>query len=263
MISGSKNLLYIARGVRTYGSKPVAGWPRGRWEFEFILKGRARPTGVQSPIPETAKPYLYISHPDSPHGWTDEQDGYSEIFVVQFQEVPPELAERADPTKPIMIELEESERRRFTARLEEVWESSQTSSAYASLKVQQLLVEMALLAVGRSGSGEQRSVPADKVFRALNWFEENIGENPSVEAAAEAVGVSAAHLRRLFVAAGKRSPQAELTRLRLEAAQRCLLAGWTQEAITQFLGFSEVSAFARAFRHGCGHPPRAWLARAR
>lgn len=261
MTSGSTNLRYISRGVRTYGEKPVVAWARGRWEFEFVLKGRARPTGVSCPIPSGNKPRLYVFHPESPHGWTDDENACSEIFVIQFHEVPAELADTVTPTEPILVELDDPGRRRVLARLDEVWNASRSSSPRTSLKLHQLLVEMALLAVGQSDDALARPTPTDKVFRAINWFEEKLGENPTVEDAANAVGVSAAHLRRLFAEAGRRSPQAELTRLRLDMAQRCLRAGWKQDAIAHYLGFSETSAFARAFRIDCGCPPGAWLAR--
>lgn len=259
MTSGLANLRYISRGVRTYGEKPIVVWARGRWEFEFVLKGRARPTGVSCPVTNENKPRLYIFHPECPHGWTDDEHACSEIFVIQFHEVPAELADTATPTEPILIELDDPGRRGILARLDEVWNASRSSSPHASLKLQQFLVEMALLAVGQSDDAFARPTPTDKVFRAINWFEENIGENPTIEDAAKAVGVSTVHLRRLFAERGLRSPHDELTRLRMEAAQRCLREGWTQEAVAQFLGYSEVSAFARAFRDTHGIPPRAWL----
>jgi AraC-like DNA-binding protein len=252
-------LAYLSRGMRTYGSRPIIEWARGRWEFEFIFKGRARPTGVEYPLLVVNKPRVYVFHPDSPHGWTDDEDGVSEVFVVQFHEVPEELAERISPTKPILLILEDADRRRMAARLQEVWDEAGTNSVRTSLRLHQLLVDMVLLVVGNQEGGGVRSDPTDKISRAIHWFEENIGEQPTVEDAARAVGVSAAHLRRLFAGSGRPSPQAELTRIRMEAAQRCLIAGWKQEAISQFLGFSEVSAFARAFRNDCGSAPRRWL----
>jgi AraC-like DNA-binding protein len=259
MISGSRNLAYLSRGMRTYGSRPIIERARGRWEFEFIFKGRARPTGVECAILEEGKPRVYVFHPDSPHGWTDDDDGVSEVFVVQFNEVPEELDERISPTKPIMLILGDADRRRMAARLQDVWNDAGIRSVRTSLKLHQLLLDMVMLVVGEQEVGGGRTGPADKISRAIHWFEENIGEQPTVEDAARAVGVSAAHLRRLFASAGRPSPQAELTRIRMEAAQRCLVAGWKQEAISQFLGFSEVSAFARAFRNDCGSAPRRWL----
>jgi len=260
MISGYKNLRYLAFGKRRYGPQPVLANTRWRWEFEFIFKGRARPTGVNAPTIKRETPRLYVFHPESPHGWTDEPDGISEIFVVQFQEVPDELKECVKPTKPIIIELNESTHQRFYNQLQELKESTAACNASTSLKLQQLLVDLAVLVVSQSSTDPGlRTNPADKVNRALLWFEENLGNHPSVEDAARSVNVSSAHLRRLFAEAGRPSPKMELARLQVKAAQRCLLEGWTQKAVADFLGFSETSTFARAFRDACGQPPGAWL----
>jgi AraC-like DNA-binding protein len=97
------------------------------------------------------------------------------------------------------------------------------------------------------------------VSRALHWFQENLGHSPSVDEAARAVGVSSAHLRRLFAVAGYPAPKAELARLQIKAAKRGLQEGWSQKAIAGFLGFSEPSTFSRAFKDICGQPPGAWL----
>lgn len=263
MISGSKNLRYLSFGTRTYAEKPVIARARGWWEFEFIFNGRARPTGVDSSTPEGDKPRLYIFHPDSPHGWTDDDGGFSEIFVVHFSDVPDELKETIQPTKPIHVELDAANVRRMASRLQEVHNATIADDMLTSLKLHQLLVEMTILALGKKGDAHPPVEPADKVARAIHWLEENIGEGPSVEDAARAVGISAAHLRRLFSKAGIPSPQAELTRLRLAAAKRCLKEGWKQEKIAAFLGFSEASAFARAFRDASGQTPGGWLAQNR
>lgn len=263
MISGLKNMTYLAAGVRSYGLRPVLGRPRGRWEFQFVWSGRARPTGVECVVCSEEQARLYVSHPDSPHGWTDERDGVSEVFVVQFLEVPDELAGHVRRTKPLIVELEKSVRERMSRRLAEVRRATSAGDVRASLGLQQLLVELTALALSGSVDQAWKAESSDKVARAMNWFEENLAGAPSVEAAARAAGVSAAHLRRLFAEAGRPSPQAELVRLRMDAAKRCLLDGWTQKAVAEFLGFSETGAFARAFRDQGGLPPGAWLRKRR
>ena len=262
MISGLKNLAYLSSGTRTYGRLPVLGTVRGRWEFEFILKGRARPTNVACPGVDLEKPRLYVSHPESSHGWTDDPDGYSEILVIQFLEAPDELREQTGPARPLVVGLQEAVARQFERRLKEIRGRSSEPSAPDSLETTRLLLDLSALALEKFvRTPSRRSGLPDKVTRAVHWFEENLAGSPSVDAAAEAVGVSAAHLRRLFAGAGKRSPQEELTRRRMDAARRCLRDGWSQKAVSEFLGFSEPSAFARAFRAACGLPPGAWLAR--
>lgn len=263
MISGLRNLAYLSSGVRSYGARPVLTKPRGRWEFQFIFSGRARPTGVECEVPSGGAARLYVSHPDSPHGWTDESDGVSEVFVIQFFEVPDEMSGHVEPTKPIMVELDSSMKERMMRRLADARRASLIGDVRASLGLQQLLVELTALALSGLVDQAWKAGSSDRVARAMNWFEENLAGTPSVTGAARAAGVSVAHLRRLFAEAGRPSPQTELVRLRMDAAQRCLIEGWTQKAVADFLGFSEPGAFARAFRDWVGLPPGQWLARRR
>lgn len=261
MISGHKNLRYLADGERRYGTQPIFGKMRNLWEFEFILSGCARPSGVPTQSTKSSQARLYISHPQSEHGWTDDSDGISEIFVLHFYEIPEELKDRIEPTKPLLIELNEETVNRYTSLFQTIKTSASKSDALTSLSLLSFLLDLSKLALNHTPNLALRTDPLDKVNRALHWFEENLGRSPSVEDAASAVGVSAAHLRRLFADAQRPSPKNELARLQMEAAQRGLLEGWTQKAIADFLGFSEPSTFARAFRDICGLPPGAWLKR--
>lgn len=259
MISGLKNLGYLASGVRTYGEQPVLSRVRERWEFQFIFRGRARPTEVECGFSEGSGPRLYVSHPESPHGWTDDRGGISEVFVVQYLEVPDELIGQIKPTKPIVIDLDEAVAERMMRRCEEARRAVAAGDVQASLFFQRLLMELTTVALSRAVDQARKVDATDKVVRAMNWFEENVAGAPTVQDAARAVGLSAAHMRRLFAEAGRPSPQAELARLRMDAAKRCLVEGWEQKAVAELLGFSEPSAFARAFRDYEGVPPGKWV----
>lgn len=259
MHGGAANLAYLARGVRMYGARPVLARSRGFWELQWIFRGEARPDRPGGGVFQGSAPCLYISHPDSRHGWTDEEDGESEVFVLHFRAVSPELAEWVKPAESLALELGPAEHRQLAARLNEVWEMSRGGDLRLGLKLEQILVEVALLVLGRGASATVNRLAASRVERALHWFEENLGENPTVDDVACAVGVSAAHLRRIFAEEGCRSPRAELARLRMAAAQRCLREGWKQDRVARFLGFSDASAFSRAFSAECGLSPRRWL----
>lgn len=262
MLSGLKNLTYLSWGARTYGEKPVLQRRRDRWEFQFIFSGRARPTGVDLPaLAAGAGPRLYVSHPASPHGWTDDRLSMSEVFVVQFIDVPDELDKQVSPERPLVVDLDEATVDRMERRCEDAKRAIISAGAKDSLFFQRLLMELATVALSQAKEVAGRMEASDKIARAMNWFEENIAGNPSVADGARAAGVSVAHLRRLFAEAGRPSPQAELVRLRMEAAKRCLSEGWAQKAVAEYLGFSEPSAFARAFRDHEGMPPGEWSRR--
>lgn len=263
MISGLRNLAYVSWGARTYGEKPVLARLRDRWEFQFIFEGGARPTEVMYAEPTGEGPRLYVSHPRSPHGWTDKRGAISKIFVVQYKEIPDEMADRLGPESPIVVELDGAVTERMKRRCEEAKRAMTAGDVRASLFFQRLLMELTTLALGRAEERAGAVDAEDKIARAMNWFEENVAGRPTVEEAAKSAGVSAAHLRRLFAEAGRPSPQAELSRLRIAAAKRCLRDGWTQKAVAEFLGFSEPSAFARAFRDHEGVPPGGWAKKGR
>ncbi len=257
------NLAYLGQGARTYGLRPILGRPRGFWELQWVLRGRARPDNLDPIDEKDAGARLYVSHPDSPHGWTDEGAGTSEVFVLHFRTVPAELAATVNQAKTHIIRLNESECRQHRARLDEIRRAHADNDPRLALKLEQVLIEIALLVLDRAAPVPAPGPSLDRVEHALHWFEENIGENPSAAEVAKAAGVSPAHLRRLFAAAGRRSPKIECTRLRMAAAGRCLRDGWKLERIASYLGYSEASSFSRAFSSECGASPREWLKRAR
>jgi len=253
------NLAYIGHGTRNYGLRPIFGRPRGFWELQWVLRGAARPDNLEAREARAAGPRLYVSHPDSPHGWTDEGARSAEVFVLHFRVVPEELAAAVNPAKTLIVDLDESECRQQRGRLEEIRQAHGGQEPRLALKLEQILVEVALLVLDRVDPGQGAGRAADRIEQALHWYEENIGEHPSAAEVARAVGVSPAHLRRLFAAAGKRPPKTEFTRLRIAVASRCLREGWKLERIAGYLGYSEASAFSRAFSAASGQSPRAWL----
>lgn len=256
-----ENLAYLARGGRDYAARPVVGWARGVWELQWIFRGEAVPLRGDTRVEEGRAPRLFISHPGSRHGWTDTPGRHSEVFVVHARAVPAELAAGVKPAETLIVCLSEREHRAQAARLEELWELWRAGDVRLGLKLEQVLVEVALLVLGRRAPAAPVLSAGSRVERALHWFAENLAENPAVEDVARAAGVSAAHLRRLFAEAGRASPRAELARLRMEAARRCLAEGWKLERVAALLGFSEASAFSRAFSAECGCSPRQWRKR--
>jgi AraC-like DNA-binding protein len=261
MTDAPPNLVYLAKGARTYGLRPVLGRPRGYWELQWVFKGGARPDNLALTEAEARSPRLHLAHPDSPHGWTDDGDGVAEVFVLHFRTVPPELADQVNMAGTRMLCLADTERRHFTARLADVADLAGAADSRLKLKLEQILIEVALLVLTRATPPPTRRPTGDRVEQALHWFKENIAENPSTAEVARAVGVSPAHLRRLFADAGQDAPRTEMSRLRMAAVQRCLREGWKLEKIAANLGFSEASAVSRAFAQVCGTSARQWLNR--
>jgi AraC-like DNA-binding protein len=73
---------------------------------------------------------------------------------------------------------------------------------------------------------------------------------------AKGLGVSTVHLRRLFLEVHGQSPHAVFQDVRMSTALQWLEEGSLRAAeISDRLGFSEPSAFTRAFRNWHGAPP--------
>jgi len=101
-----------------------------------------------------------------------------------------------------------------------------------------------------------------KTRQALAWFVEQMDSRPTVGRVAEAVGVSSAHLRRLFHESGAATPLQEFKRLRLDRAKQLLgTTGLGMSQIAEASGFGSASDFSRAFARHVGHAPTVWRQR--
>lgn len=259
MLRGSHNLAYSGHGVRTYGLKPVLERARGYWEFQWILTGTPRFTLANRNDQLMAAPTLCVAPPDSPHGWVDDINRHCMIAVLHFRALPPEITALISPGKPQAINLTPDQDKQHRELLDQVWAMQVARHPGLGLKLDQVVNEVGLLLLDRQQPSPPTTDTRDRVAHALHWFEENISEHPDAQTVARAVGVSAAHLRRVFAQAGRSSPRLELARLRMRAAQRGLLAGWSQEKLATYLGYSDVSAFSRAFKKIHKASPTNWL----
>jgi AraC family transcriptional regulator len=97
---------------------------------------------------------------------------------------------------------------------------------------------------------------------AVAWYIEHLERDPSQEEVAAAVGSSPAHLRRLFHAAYGKGPHQVLQAARFERAHQLMRGeALALDAVARACGFSDGSAFSRAFRRRHGQPPARWRRR--
>ncbi len=257
-------LRYVGRGEREYGRRPVLPQQRKAWEFQFVFRGRCRPTTAERDFP-SRRPRLHVMHPASRHGWTDEPDGVAEVLVFHFAGVPAAFAELVPVERGLIVPLTRGEVERFRKRGGAWLPLFARPGAWQDVRSQQLMLELVLFVVDRLGltAAGEGDDDARRVTRSLAWFRENLTDSASVEGAARAVGCSASHLRRLYRQAGRPPPREALKAIRLETAAECLALGWPQKRVAEYLGFSEPSAFARAFRRHFGTAPGAYLRNAK
>ncbi|MDA3873617.1 MAG: AraC family transcriptional regulator [Kiritimatiellae bacterium] len=255
-------LHYVNFGERTYGRYPVSPYKRRRTEFQLIQSGTARPWSRDSQD-EVAKfppaPRLWVLGPEVSHGWTDQSDGLSRIAVFHFSELNHVMQEalRVQPAWSVALSTSEA------ATMYEWASSAKSMSATLTpdhaLKIDILQAQLCLLAIRDLPVPKREhstTYSIRKVEEACSVYRERIGENPDATEIAKEVGLSPAHLRRLFIKVKGSPPKKIYMDLRMHVAhQRVLQEEGTLTDLSTELGFSEPSSFSRAYKTYYGHSP--------
>ncbi len=99
------------------------------------------------------------------------------------------------------------------------------------------------------------------VARARDYLAANLAGPVSLQNLAEAAGLSAFHLLRVFKKATGVTPHAWLTQLRVERARHLLLSGLSPAETALATGFYDQSHFTNTFRRFMGVTPRRYRSR--
>lgn len=111
-------------------------------------------------------------------------------------------------------------------------------------------------ALRRTRGAGHWSVPDFRIRRAIDFMQENIGQNFTFEDVARVAGLSRPHFFASFKANTNLTPNVFYSALRMEAAYTSLpLADRPMADISTELGFGAQSHFARFFRNNSGIPP--------
>jgi len=129
-------------------------------------------------------------------------------------------------------------------------------------------VELDRLALDASARAERLSVSKTSTRRELfrradfarAYLHQNRDRAVTLQELGEAAGISPFHLARAFQALYGAPPMTYHTRLRLEAGAALLADGLTAGEAAVRLGYSEPSAFSRAFKRLFGEAPGAYAA---
>lgn len=253
-------LVYFACGQRDYAQQPVAaGRNRPGWEFQAVLGGVIARVEAQSQgACAFRNQSLWLSRPDSAHGWAGQPGIEAEVVVIHFRHVPRVLEQMFGNRVYHEAKLSQA----GVARIREIAHSVGCSwrkpspgmllAADAALSYLSLLIYEDL--VGTHAGGALKG--AGEVGRALEIYSRRMGEKPSLDAVANEVGISAAHLRRLFHAHMGHGPKEAFAQLRERRIVELLTdTCLSLDRIAEQTGFSEPSAFSRAFKARFGYPP--------
>lgn len=253
-------LLYFGLGLRDYSGKPVAaGRGRPAWEFQAVLSGaiaRMEPGKAEKPVFRERS--LWISQPGAAHGWSGRRSAEAEIVVFHFGYVPKVLELMLRDREHHRIELDDSEATRIREHARGVARYWRQPSPGMLLAAEAALADLSLMIyedLADDANADART-GAREVGRALQIYSQRMGSNPSLASVAEEVGVSVAHLRRLFHAHMGCGPKAAFAQLRERRIMELLTdTEGSLETIAEQTGFSESSALSRAFRTRFGYPP--------
>ena len=116
-----------------------------------------------------------------------------------------------------------------------------------------ILYEAAKIRQKNPGIGDSR------VYGAIRYMREHFSEPIGIGEAAEAVGLSPTHFRRLFEEETGKTPRGYLQMLRIQRAKALLCGGqYTVGEVAQATGFSDIYYFSRAFKRETGYTPTRW-----
>ena len=252
---------YMSSGLRRYGLFPVAPRCRKCWEFQCVIRGRARPDFGEGLLVANA-PALYLFPPEHVHGWTAPPGDLSEVLVlhVEASRLPEWLALDAAEVLP----LGEGDLLRLRTlhdwlhpHFVDLSGAGRDVLAAGVVLLGDLWRELKGRIPLGSGSGAGAGQATERVEQALAFYRRTVTRNPSVEEIAVLAGLSASQLRRAFAAAAQPPPAEMFRAIQLDLARRLLArSGETVSNVAEELGFGSLSAFTRAFTRYYGLSPR-------
>jgi AraC family transcriptional regulator len=256
-------LRYLNSGLRFYGDNPIYPYARNYPEFQLIASGTAcawYENPAQNAPPDPASPRLWVHAKHQIHGWRDRKGGRSEICVFQFTTPHPLIGDLLREKPALSIPVNAKAVRDIRAWAENARTFAARDTPENLLSLEKIHLDLSILVL--------RHVPSKALNQSLARAEQRVEEacslyignlrNPlSVDEIATEIGISPPHLRRLFRQVKGCSPKEVFTEIRMNIARRRLLLGEeTVAELSDRLGFSEPSAFSRAYTAAFGHSPR-------
>ena len=251
-------LTYVSTGPRDFITRPIRPYRRPAWEFYAAVRGRIAPVlAADAPAAPLADNVLWLFPPESKHGWR----GRATVAVFHFDSVPAELAERIRLTGGLKVKINRTEARRIGQLARELQPLFWAGDPLLRLHAERGALELSILMLKKLLSlpiAPDLSAEA-RVLAAERWFAANLLKHPGVEAIACHLGISQAHLRRLFMTVRGVGPKAALEHIRIERAEWLLAADDLKlDAVAASAGFASASVFIQAFRKARGVTPDAW-----
>jgi transcriptional regulator GlxA family with amidase domain len=123
-----------------------------------------------------------------------------------------------------------------------------------------VLILRALLNQGSVAQGMLAGLAEPRLARALVAMHEAPARRWTLEALADAAGLSRSQFAHSFAATVGTTPLDYLAGHRISIAQQLLRAGQSMKQVVDEVGYGSPAALSRAFRAHVGASPRAWRA---
>ena len=251
-------LIYLGTGERRYGEKPQGFLQRSAWEFLAVLKGKIGPSLPDGVEPMQAR-RLWIFPPGHTHGWAGEKGRASEVAVFHFQSAPELLTRLLNPKGFLEIALNRGGIHQIRELARKVGSYWNRPAPGMMICYEHALMSLSLLACEEDSRSGEPSFHQSRVNAAILWYSGRMAENPAFPEMARAVGVSTAHLRRLFHEVLHASPNQIMDQMRYQRAIQLMSdPAMKLESVSERCGFGSASAFSRAFKSQFGSSPQSW-----
>ena len=256
---------YLKENYHYFHLRDTAGQERDFHFHEFdklvlLLGGRVDYALENAVYPLRPWDVLLVRHHTIHKALIDKSLPYERIILYldrrYFDRLMPEARlfdcfDRADERMQYLLSPDESQRAQLAAVLEGVEGSLHAEDFGAQAMCDSYIVQLLVL-LGRlsfkaeSAQGGETQVD-EKIAAALSHINENLSEDLSVDELSDLVHVSRYHFMRLFKAQTGTSVHAYVRQRRLMHAARLIREGASAARAAEESGFSDYSAFHRAF----------------
>ena len=209
---------------------------------------------------------LLVKHHTIHKAIIDKKEPYERIIIYLdrkfFDRVLPdarlgECFEMADKSGNELL-MPEKEQKKALSVLLKAYERAEKDTGYGAGAMRDTLIMQMLILIGRMSAAVSEGAETGydpKIQEALSYINENLNSELSVETLAEQVYLSKYHFMRLFKAQTGITVHAYVRQKRLLYAARLIREGMSAARAAAESGFSDYSAFHRAFKESFGVSP--------
>jgi len=254
-------LRLLVSGYRDYEEHPVPVNERLNWEIYVVTDGELAPViEDRKKIPLKQK-FIWVMPRGLHYGWRSGKEPANR-YVFHFTNLPRVLCNAVDERGYFARAISDDEIRRIKAIYQQLETHLNKFEPLSALQIERGMIDLSLLIL--DGVLLSSDVPLDqmdeqRVESALLWYSDNMSECPTIDAVADAVHISAGHLRRIFKRVKGASPHELFVEMRLGRAKEMLSkTSLTLVEIGKQCGFGSSNDFCRVFSKQTGVSPHKW-----